>query len=570
MVSSSGNGASRRIRDVISKVSPLAICVMFFLIVVVYLGAVSINVLRYEGRFSPDSVVYLDTARNLLAGNGLSSTIAPLDTAITQDLTLPVPMTTWGPLYPLLIAFLSKLGVELTAAALIIPIVFLAATLGAAFLLLRRCYDVPAALLGVAFLIQFSPLRMVSANAWSETTAIAFMVLFFWLVAEPECTWWKSMLAGVAGGLAFGARYAMLPLFLIGGIACVLGPKGRRAKSLGSFCAGFLIVAGPIIARNCIRAGMPLGAHIPRVNFGYAEVCAGLFRVLADGAAPVAPLADLLLSLLLVAMLVMTYLHARQGELSGVLRDFFAGRQATLLLLWAVVYSALLVRSEVRFAIDPINARLVLPASITLVLLAAGLIARMAGARTWIPVVFALLLAAAALPSEVSMARMLLRSKVAPPYTFDIARSPLYQWISDNVTGEDLLIAEDSFSLPLYMGPIRMLYFESQLPTTKPLRYDDLSGYLGKHRREYAHAYLVLRAGLSRSGPRSPEWGSFLSDLDVGRMQPYPGMSKAIELEDAHVFSIEPPVGSRSSATAVERELEPPGAMRAASRSSSR
>jgi hypothetical protein len=217
------------------------------------------------------------------------------------------------------------------------------------------------------------------------------------------------------------------------------------------------------------------------------------------------------------------------------------GRGTFLLLLWAVVYSALLIRSEVRFAIDPINERLVLPASIALVLAAAGLIARVIGTRPWVTVTFAFLLAACALAPEVSMARMLMRSKVSPAYAFDAARTPFYQWVSDNVTREDLLVAEDSFSLPLYLGPIKMLYFEGQLPTMKPLRYEDLTGYVAKHHGEYARVYLVLRAGLNRNAPRDPEWGSLLADLDAGRIQPYPAISKAAELDDAHVFRVEPP-----------------------------
>jgi hypothetical protein len=519
----------------------VAVVVFFGLAVLVYLGALAINVLRYEGRFSPDSVVYLDTARNLLAGNGLSSTLAPLDTAIRDDVALPMPMTTWGPLYPLLIASLSKLGVDITAAALIVPIIFLAVTLAGAFLALHRFYDLPTALLGVAFLVQFHPLRMVSANAWSETAALAFMMLFFWLAAEREWSSWRAVCAGVAAGLALAARYAMLPLFPIGAVACLSGRKDKRPQPLAGFCVGFLLIAGPIIARNGLLAGTPLGEHIARVHFGYGEICAGLFRILAASAEPAAPFASLLLSLLLVATLVMAYVRARRRELGAVLRNVLMGRGAFLLLSWAVVYSVLLVRGEVRYAIDPINDRLVLPASVAFVLAAAGLIVRLLGSRPWVPVMFAFLLATCALWPEVSMARMLMHSKVSPAYAFDAARSPLYQWISANVTSEDLLIAEDSFSLPLYLGPVKMLYFEGELPTMKPLRHDDLTGYIGKHRREYAHVYLVLRAGLSRHAPRDPQWGSFLANLDAGRIQAYPGISKEIELEDAHVFRIEPP-----------------------------
>jgi len=444
-------------------------------------------------------------------------------------------------LYPLLVASLSKLGVDITAAALIVPIIFLAVTLAGAFVALHRFYDLPTALLGVAFLVQFHPLRMVSANAWSETTALSFMMLFFWLVSESNRKSWRSAVGGIAAGLAFAARYVMLPLFPIGAAACLSGRKDKRPQPLAGFCVGFLLIAGSIIARNCVLAGMPLGEHIPRVHFGYGEVCAGLFRILAESAEPAAPFASLLLSLLLVATLVMAYVRARRRELGGVLRNALMGRGAFLLLSWAVVYSVLLVRGEVRYAIDPINERLVLPASVVLVLVAAGLIARLAGSRPWVPVMFAFLLAACALWPEVSMARMLTHSKVSSAYAFDAARSPFYQWVSDNVTDEDLLIAEDSFSLPLYLGPVKMLYFEGQLPTMKPLRHDDLTGYIAKHHREYAHVYLVLRAGLNRNAPRDPQWGSFLADLDAGRIQAYPGISKEIQLEDAHVFRIEPP-----------------------------
>ncbi len=522
-----------------------AVLAFFWLTVLIYAGALAVTALRYEGRFSPDSVMYVDAARNLIAGNGLTSSLIPLPMAFRRDVAPPTPMTTWGPLYPLLIALLGQSGMPLTAAALAIPLVFFAVTLLGAFLALRRLGDTPTAMLGVALLIQFSPLRTVSISAWSETTALAFLMFFFWLIADHKAKSRRMALAGIAAGFSFAARYAMLPLFIVGAVACIRKDKRQCAASLLSFSAGFLLIAGPVLARNYVRSGAPLGTHFPRTDFGYVQVVRSLLRVCAEGSQPLAPFAGLVFSMLLIAALWTAYLQLRKGtKLRHILSEFLSRRRGYLLILWAVIYAVLLVRSEVSYAIDPISERLLLPASIVLVMAMAGVIAQVIGSKTWITCLAAVLMVICALPAEVSMARMLLRSKAAPVYAFDPTRSPLHQWISGNVTWEDLLIAEDGFSLPLYMGPVNTLSFETRLLNAKPLRYEELIAYLEKHPKDRGRVYLAVR-----TAPRSQDRGSFLTDLDAGRTEPYPWISKEVELEDAHVFRVEP---------AVSRSIPPP------------
>ena len=532
-------------REAWSRVSPsrksFVASLFFWSSVIVCVGSFAITVLGYEGRFSPDSVVYVDTARNLLAGNGLVVSLVPLDAALMESTAPPAPMTMWAPVYPLLIAFVARLGLSITEAALVIPVASFALTLLAAFLAMRRFSGLPGAMLGVAFLVVFYPLRTVAGKAWSETTALAFAMLFFWLAANKDAGYRYIFAAGLAAGLAFATRYAMLPLILIGAIACIRKDINFSSRRICALLFGFLAIAGPVFARNYLLTGGILGEHIPRTRFGYLEVCSALFRVLSDGVECCMPLFRLLFSVLLSVAIVAAYLQFRRGRLSVVLHEALCLRRQYLMVVWVVVYTALLVRSEVKVAIDPINHRLVIPASAVALLFAAGLISNILGSKAWIGSISALVLVVSAAASETTIASAVWNSRMPRAYTFDSARSASDTWISSHVTAADLLIAEDSFRLPLYMGPIRMLYFESQLPPVKPLRYEDLKACLVKHHKEYDGIYLVLRAGRGQVAARSAEWGPFLSELDAGRTGPYAGISKEAEFEDACVFRIEPP-----------------------------
>src|SRR5690242_20197478 len=85
----------------------------------VALGAVvGWNSLTRLRRFTPDSMVYVDVARNVNAGQGLAyDTLKLDDPSPLIERTIPVPLTTFPPLYPLTVAALARLaGPRLEAA----------------------------------------------------------------------------------------------------------------------------------------------------------------------------------------------------------------------------------------------------------------------------------------------------------------------------------------------------------------------------------------------------------------------------------------------------------------------
>jgi hypothetical protein len=281
-----------------------------------------------------------------------------------------------------------------------------------------------------------------------------------------------------------------------------------------------------------------LGEHIARDRFGYLEVCAALFRVLSREMGFVGVV---LLSSVAGLGLVVAYFEPRDlRKPASALRNAFWERRQGLMLLWAILYTALLVRSEVHVAIDPINARLLAPALVLFVLFAAVLVSNIVRSFGWIISLLALVLLAASFGARQPMATALWHARVVPPYVHDASRIPTFSWIADHATHDDLLIAEDSFKLPLYAGPFNMLYLDSHLPPAHPLQYEDLNVYLAKHRDEYKRAYLILRAGRGAIAPRVAEWGSFPNEIDAGKLESYPGIVKEADLEDGTVFRIDP------------------------------
>ncbi|MEK7794056.1 MAG: hypothetical protein AAB353_05985, partial [Candidatus Hydrogenedentota bacterium] len=99
------------------------LAVLFASAALAYFVSFGYTTLAYEGKFSPDSIFYVDTANNLLGGRGLSTSMAELERVIELNERLPKPMTVWGPGFPIAIAAVSLLGISTAAAALIVAVV---------------------------------------------------------------------------------------------------------------------------------------------------------------------------------------------------------------------------------------------------------------------------------------------------------------------------------------------------------------------------------------------------------------------------------------------------------------
>ena len=233
----------------------------------------------------------------------------------------------------------------------------------------------------------------------------------------------------------------------------------------------------------------------------------------------------------------MCIVRMRRRTLLSTLRDTVSGGKRYLLLLWPAGYLAFLLYCKTRMPIDPINARLTMPATLLLVLLFATLLVRVIGARPWLFTSVSLVLAVLAAGNEVSTARAVMHTNLphANEFQHNLAHSETLIWLSNNATDRDLIVAEDGLDLPLYLGSVNTLYFLSIWPPTYQVSHADFTDYLERYCGEYEHVYLVLGKDSQR---RKLEAESFLAGLVADPLNPKPGMTLEAELKDGLIYNI--------------------------------
>jgi len=89
-----------------------------------YLGLFGYNSLTRTRNFSEDSMNYIDVARNIERGSGITqSTLGFNQPRFLSDSEFPVPLTAQPPIYPLFIALTSQTGISPENMSLIISFV---------------------------------------------------------------------------------------------------------------------------------------------------------------------------------------------------------------------------------------------------------------------------------------------------------------------------------------------------------------------------------------------------------------------------------------------------------------
>lgn len=231
-----------------------------------------------------DSYQYLDAARSVTSGGCFCTHVAIFDEQV-QHGRMPIPFTHFAPGYPLLIAVLSKAGVSLTTAALIISVagfVFsllmiwdIALTFGA------RMWAVTA--VSLLWLLHFRALF----DATSVTTESAFTALLAAMAAliardvrnggaRPV----TLLLLGIAAGGAYDIRYAglfTLPVAVI----YILWRALRTPKVRSWAAAGLIAIAvlvGAVMARNFYLAGSWRGGFISSAHQSLGHVLADTLK----------------------------------------------------------------------------------------------------------------------------------------------------------------------------------------------------------------------------------------------------------------------------------------------------
>ena len=204
----------------------------------------------------------------------------------------------WG--YPLVVAGVSFLGLDLFRAAQVVAVLSACAALLALFFLHRRLLGSALALLSVLVLIG-NPTFLT--NVYEVGTDMFFFALVAGSIAlllGTERPGPRALLgSGLLAGWSFATRYN--GLFLVPGAVIALvaildrdRPAGARWRRAALWCGAFLLAAAPWLIVNAIHTGNPL-TNDNYTNVGFAVYGEGNWERFFYGERKVHSLADVVL-----------------------------------------------------------------------------------------------------------------------------------------------------------------------------------------------------------------------------------------------------------------------------------
>jgi hypothetical protein len=487
-------------------------------------------------KLTPDSLNYIDVAENLLAGRGLvQDAVGYGEGRFPTRLQIPQPMGVHGPLYPLAIASLSELGVEPRDAAFYIPAAAFLGVVLLGWVLLRRLYDGETGLWAALLLSVSFPLRQMATTAWSEPLALFVLLLSLLLLVPPPPRpgTARLLLAGLFAGLAFATRYPLVVAVLFGGLL-LLRRDGARANLRRLFCygLGFSAVAGPIVARNLVNTGLLTGAVRNPSTIGFADNLRDGLRILFGeylAGRRAHPGAELPQEVAAAALLLLLAVRlTRRKTWTRVLAS--NGRIA--LVLWAVGFSAYLIVQRSLTHFDHLHPRLLSPAHLFLMLLAAVAL------RELLPIgrgFLAALVTVAALSQSLPLARQIADTPRKPrrPQAYLTAR---HRWLLRHTTPDDLIIGMRCLDIPFLLGR-PCLYFSSY-PEMLPVTYQDICQVAQEACPRYRELVLSLEGGEPNGGSGAEAFGPFIDDLSRDRLARYPAIELRARVKNGSFYRI--------------------------------
>lgn len=525
-----------------------------------YCGLFAANSLIRVRTFTADSMNYVDVARRIAAGDGLVQSTGGFNQPVylSGDLDLPSAFTAQPPGYPLAIAFVSRFGIAAPDAALVVSALSYAAVLFLVYLLGRRIGGSVAGAIAVGAALLFVPLTHLGRAALSECLAVAVVLMFF-LLLDPylkgtpdrgERAASRGLLTllglGLLAGAAFGVRYSLWPLPLIGVAALGLsggGPQaglsrqGKTRLALVFVVGAFLPIAW-LLGRNLYVEGRLLPEAMPSVttlpeSLSHATTAVlGGWRSTALGNWPDAAVLAVVLGLLGASAIRTARGPGRSWHPAG-------SRLPLLICLWAVLYLAAVIWRSTQANFDPTGVRLALPATVPLIPVFAALVAAaLPSVRrvAWLP---AAILVACFGIAFVREATLWSRGPDARAMEF---RSERQQWLRDHTGPGDLVIGGGTMDVPFLVPGSHAISYAG-LPYTEVLTYADLERIADRHCPNFNRLHLVVRPTVQLGGGRSDEdpsiWlGPFIADARAGRYQSYALLQPLAALSEARIYEV--------------------------------
>ena len=515
--------------------------------IVSYLLIFSYNSLARTRQFSADSMNYVDVARNIASGRGIvQSTLGYNQPFLfNADSQIPTPLVSQPPLYPILIALSSKLGLTCSDAALVIPAVAYGGILLLGYFLSRDLFGEPTALLALASLLMYAPLSYVSRFAWSESVGILFLFicLLFLVKArqfdKSHSSGIISLCAGLAAGLAFSTRYAMAPLFVVGPLLLAIEfPDNKtRLRVFLPYLLGASLPTLLVLYHNLASTGqiMPLALASDRpFQTNLQDAFFSTFGdYLWEGDAKThymqAALALSVGGFCVIALAI----QRRTRDLLTV----FVRNRRYLLVFWLFGYSILIVYQRTISHFDIITNRIMVPAGVVLIMLGIELVVAAIGpgmprTRVLYGIVILTIIAACAREMKLTINQPVTNA------ARQVAQSDRLSWVAQHTTDHDLIVGDDTMDIPFYFerqAAVSVSPYPHTIHLTSPL----LTDFTSHNCSRYQNIYLILRS------PDSPnydaqlyEFGQFITDIRLGDTANYPDILPIALLKDARVFQL--------------------------------
>ena len=532
-----------------------------------YCGLFAANSLIRVRTFTADSMNYVDVARRVAGGDGLVQSTGGFNQPfyLSGDLDLPAAFTAQPPGYPLVIAFLARLGVETADAALVVSALAYVAILALVYLLGKRTGGPAAGAIALGAALLYVPLVHSGRAALSECLAVAVVLTFFLLLdrllerrrnevpgapargGRPSLRGLRlPLILGLLAGVAFGIRYSLWALPLIGCAALWFTGGTRRGARTASghgyaavaLAVGALLPMAWILTRNQAVGGhflppaMPAATTLPEsLNHATAAVLGG-WRSTALGKWP-----DAALFAVVLGVLVAFAIQAARD--SGRSRAPVSYHLPLFLCLWAGLYLVALVWRSTQANFDPIGVRLTLPATVALIPAFGALVAAALPTTrrvAWLPAAILFVCFGIACVREAT-----LWSSDRDARTIEF-RSERQQWLRDHTGPGDLVIGGGTMDVP-FLVPGSSAISYAGLPYTEVLTYPTLERIADRHCPDFDRLLLVVRPTVQLGGTRSDEdpgdWlGSFIADARAGRHEPYPLLEPLAALNEARIYKI--------------------------------
>jgi hypothetical protein len=201
----------------------------------------------------------------------------------------------WG--YPLVVAAVSFLGLDVFRAAQVVAVLSACAVLGGLFFLLRRHLGSVLALLSALVLIANGTFLVNVYEVGTDMFFFALVVASIAFLLGPERPGGKALVAsGLLAGWSFATRYNGLFLWPGALIALVAltehdRPAAERWRRAALWSGAFLLAAAPWLIVNAVHTGSPL-TNDNYTNVGFAVYGEGNWERFFYGERKVHSLAD--------------------------------------------------------------------------------------------------------------------------------------------------------------------------------------------------------------------------------------------------------------------------------------